>query len=67
MSRCKACDQVMTEYELKKRDPMNIDSFLDLCGTCSQYSNDAVFDGSGNTLELDVDGLDSLVNIAYNT
>lgn len=67
MSRCKACDQVMTEYELKKRDPMNVDNFLDLCGTCSQYSNDAVFDGSGNTLELDVDGLDSLVNIAYNT
>ena len=67
MSRCKACDQVMTEYELKKRDPMNVDKFLDLCGTCSQYSNDAVFDGSGNTLELDVDGLDSLVNIAYNT
>tara|TARA_R110002126_G_scaffold190188_1_gene338242 strand:- start:1022 stop:1195 length:174 start_codon:yes stop_codon:yes gene_type:complete len=57
----------MTEYELKKRDPMKIDNFLDLCGTCSQYSNDAVFDGSGNTLELDVDGLDSLVNIAYNT
>jgi len=32
MSRCKACDQILTEYELKKRDPVNVNLFLDLCG-----------------------------------
>jgi|TARA_B110000977_G_C10867347_1_gene412148 hypothetical protein len=67
MSRCKACDQIMTEYEMKKKDPVNVNLFLDLCGTCSQYSNDALFDGDGDTGKLDADSLDSLVNIAYNT
>ena len=67
MSRCKACDQILTEYEMKKKDPINVNLFLDLCNTCSQYSNDALFDGSGNTLELDADSLDSLVNMTYNT
>jgi hypothetical protein len=57
----------MTEYEMKKKDPVNVNLFLDLCGTCSQYSNDALFDGDGDTGKLDADSLDRLVNIAYNT
>ena len=67
MSRCKACDQILTEYEMKKRDPVNVNFFLDLCGTCSQHSNEALFDGSGNTLELDPNSVDSLVDMTYNT
>jgi len=67
MSRCKACNQIMTEYEMKKRDPVNVNLFLDLCGACSQYSNDALFDVDNSNGELDPNSIDSLVNVVYNT
>jgi len=67
MSRCKACDQILTDYEMKRKDPVDVNQFLDLCSTCSQYSNEAIFAGSGNTLEIAVDDLDTLLNLDYNT
>ena len=70
MSRCKACDQILTEYELKRKDPLNVNLFLDLCGLCSQYSIEALFDDDrveGDLFALEAESLDSLVNMSYNT
>ena len=44
MSRCKACDVILSEYELKKKDA-NTGEYLDLCGECARHSNDALMDG----------------------
>ena len=52
---------------MKRKDPVDVNQFLDLCSTCSQYSNEALFTGSGNTLEIAVDDLDTLLNLDYNT
>jgi hypothetical protein len=43
MSRCKACDVILSEYELKKIDA-NTGKHLDLCGECGRHSNDALMD-----------------------
>ncbi len=43
MSRCKACDVILTEHELKKKDRIT-GLFLDLCGTCIDISDEAVQD-----------------------
>tara|TARA_R110000823_G_scaffold215618_1_gene345214 strand:+ start:936 stop:1124 length:189 start_codon:yes stop_codon:yes gene_type:complete len=43
MSRCKACDVILSEYELKKKDT-NTGGYLDLCGECARHSNAALMD-----------------------
>lgn len=40
MSRCKACDAIMTESELKRTD-YNTDKPLDLCYNCMSISTNA--------------------------
>ena len=37
---CKACDALLNEFDLRKRNPAN-GEHLDLCGTCRQYSYEA--------------------------
>ena len=41
MSRCKACDVILTEAELRKRDRVT-DEYLDLCSVCHSTSDDAI-------------------------
>jgi len=38
MSRCKACDAILTESELRKVD-FNTNEHLDLCYSCAVVSN----------------------------
>ena len=59
MSRCKACDAIMTESELKRTD-YNTDKPLDLCYNCMSISTNAAlaFDNGGLWYE-EVESLDS--------
>jgi len=41
MSRCKACDTILTESELRKVDRYT-GLHLDLCGECNRASDDAL-------------------------
>mgnify|MGYP000076404336 CR=1 FL=1 len=41
MSRCKACDVILTEAELRKRDRVT-DEHLDLCSVCNSTSDEAI-------------------------
>ena len=54
MSRCKACNVVMTEAELKRTD-YNTDKPLDLCYNCMSISTSAAlaFEGGGVLSEED--------------
>ena len=40
--RCYACNELMTDRETAKRDPLNPDRFLELCGVCARESHAAV-------------------------
>jgi hypothetical protein len=40
--RCYACDELLTDRETAKRDPLNPDRFLELCGVCARESHAAV-------------------------
>jgi hypothetical protein len=58
MSRCKACNTIMSEAELKRVD-FNTGLHLDLCYSCGRESNNAIlaFDGletSGGEDSLDL-------------
>ena len=41
MRRCKACDVILTEAELRKRDRVT-DEHLDLCAVCHSASDEAI-------------------------
>ncbi len=58
MSRCKACNVIMTEAELKRTD-YNTDKPLDLCYNCMSISTSAslAFEGGGQ-LDEEGDNLD---------
>ena len=43
MSRCKACDVILGEYELKRIDKLT-GFHVDLCNVCYSHSNDAMVD-----------------------
>ena len=58
MSRCKACNVVMTEAELKRTD-YNTDKPLDLCYNCMSISTNAALAFEGGAL-LDTEGEESL-------
>ena len=47
--KCKACDQILNDIELSRKD-RNTDLFIDLCGKCLTYSNEASY-----TVDLEVD------------
>jgi len=49
MSRCKACDTIMTESELKRTD-YNTDKPLDLCYNCMSISTSAALSFEGASL-----------------
>ena len=68
MSRCKACDTILNEHELKRKDP-ETDEYTDLCYECLDESNRAIyeFDGvlddeTGETLDLNSLGFDLSTN-----
>jgi hypothetical protein len=49
--KCKACDQILNDIELSRKD-RNTDLFIDLCGKCLTYSNEASYNVD---LEVDID------------
>ena len=51
--KCKACDQILNQIELSRKD-RETDLFIDLCGKCLTYSNEASYNYSID-LETDVD------------
>ena len=45
MSRCKACDVIMNEYELKRIDRVTGD-YSELCSNCLSASTEALIEDS---------------------
>lgn len=43
MSRCKACNTILNDYDLKRKDKLT-GEFLDLCGLCYSESQEALYD-----------------------
>jgi hypothetical protein len=67
MSRCKACDVILNEFELKRIDPHS-GSHLDLCNVCASHSDDAITESSEMEVilkqfpDLSEKELDSILN-----
>ena len=53
MSRCKACDVILTEAELRKKDRVT-DEFLDLCSECHAASEEAIEENWSTAEERDI-------------
>ena len=53
MSRCKACDVILTEAELRKRDRVT-NEFLDLCVECHSVSDEAIEENWTTAEERDI-------------
>jgi len=53
MSRCKACDVILTEAELRKRDRVT-DEHLDLCAVCQSASDEAIEENWATAEERDI-------------
>jgi hypothetical protein len=53
MSRCKACDVILTEAELRKKDRVT-DEFLDLCNECHTASEEAIEENWSTAEERDI-------------
>ena len=56
MSRCKACDVIMNEYELKRIDRITGD-FSELCSNCLSASTEAIREDS--PMQIILEGLDN--------
>ena len=56
MSRCKACDVIMNEYELKRIDRITGD-FSELCANCLSASTEALREDS--PMQIILEGLDN--------
>ena len=56
MSRCKACDVILSDYELKKVD-RETGHHLDLCNVCLSHSDDAIHDNLNQLSEKEFDVL----------
>jgi len=56
MSRCKACDNIMTELEMIKKDPLSRE-YSELCTVCLTDSDEAIFswEENGSNLYLEED------------
>ena len=53
MSRCKACDVILTEAELRKKDRVT-NEFLDLCSECHTASEEAIEENWATAEERDI-------------
>ena len=53
VSRCKACDVILTEAELRKRDRVT-NEFLDLCVECHSVSDEAIEENWSTAEERDI-------------
>ena len=56
MSRCKACDVILNEQELKKID-RETGFHLDLCNTCLSHSDEAMHDSHHELIEKEIASL----------
>ena len=61
--RCKSCDVILAPYELTKKDK-ETGEFLDLCGNCLTYSNEASYNIS---LDVDIDFNEAAEDLAWQT
>jgi protein-arginine kinase activator protein McsA len=62
MSRCKSCDVILNEYELKKIDHLT-GHHLDLCNACAAHSNEALMDEVNKIFDsLSSNEIDSMIN-----
>ena len=48
MSRCKACNTLLNDYDLRRKDK-NTGEHLDLCGLCFSESQAALYDAQSDT------------------
>ena len=53
VSRCKACDVILTEAELRKKDRVT-DEFIDLCSECHTASDEAIEENWSIAEERDI-------------
>ena len=53
VSRCKACDVILTEAELRKKDRVT-DEFIDLCSECHTASDEAIEENWSTADERDI-------------
>lgn len=51
--RCKACDKMMSDYELTRKDKLT-GEYIDLCGACYSVSAKAISDYD-STVDIAVD------------
>jgi|DEB0MinimDraft_12_1074336.scaffolds.fasta_scaffold37065_3 GH35 family endo-1,4-beta-xylanase len=70
MSRCKACDVILNEHEMRRVDHHS-GLYLDMCNVCASHSNDALKESydyyeSGPEEYIEKE-FDSAVDIDYNT
>ena len=56
MSRCKACDVIMNEYELKRIDRITGD-YSELCSNCLNASTEALREDS--PMQIILEGIDN--------
>lgn len=52
MSRCRACNNVMTDVEMRRKDP-NTKDFTDLCTTCFVSSVQTLVEMDGYINDID--------------
>ena len=52
MSRCRACNNVMTETEMKRKDA-NTKDFSDLCSSCLVASVEALMEMDGMVTDIE--------------
>ncbi len=52
MSRCRACNNAMTDTEMKRKDPQSGD-YSDLCSACLVVSVEALLEMDGMVTDID--------------
>lgn len=52
MSRCRACNTMMTDAEMRRKDP-NTGDYADMCSTCFMSSLDIYVKTGGNINDVD--------------
>lgn len=62
--RCKACDKIMSNYELTKKFEGS-GEFVDLCNECSRFLSDDELTAIGNLDYADLYDLEEIKDVEY--
>ena len=49
--RCKACNDILNDYEMRRKDSQGV--FIDLCGGCYRVSSRVVAEATTDAVEVD--------------